>query len=557
MAYFSKIRQAIPSVQNHSLSHSSGPNFDNLSRQIHTWINSLTKFFITGIFRNILIPLVPVLFLAFFIPSVAGSSTHIYSSSTAPSDTKTESLTGIYFPSARLYGRSFEGIVHYMKTADLNLAVLHAKDPFGRLFWESNDPLAKEMGASVLHAPLETVVRTLKQQDIWVAVKIDVFQDSLLVDNHPEMGVMDSETGKLWADHKGLHWANPYDRRVWNYTTALCLELIELGVDEIQLDYVRFPSDGNLATLEYPVKLEDLSPQECIGEFLAYAHSQLKTTGIVLSVDVFGMTAWKTDDFGVGQVLEQITPYVDVICPMFYPSHFPENFLNLKNQALYPYKIMKSSLEEMKKRTGKEIRPWIQGFWYTPQEIEAQLQGVSDSSIQSWMVWNPSGRYSETFEALASRAGSPFPEPVFYPPLEELRKRQDLVLTGMTKIINQTSYREGYSVLSLDGSSTGAKNGFATLTDVASTLDESIIDRILNCRGIAVSKWTGQRTKITHLANLIIQDLDVDPRRMRPAPIYIDWENGCFFTWSVPPQRLELYQNQGENLPLLRLKQQR
>jgi len=466
-------------------------------------------------------------------------------------------LTGLYFPPACLYSRSFEVIVHYMEAAGLNLAVMHAKDPFGRLFWESNNTLAKNMGAPVSHAPLGTAVKTLKQKGIWTAVKIDVFQDGLLVENHPEMGVKDSETGELWADRKGLHWANPYDRRVWDYTIALCLELIELGVDEIQFDYIRFPSDGNLSTIQYPIILEDTSPQECIGKFLAYAHSKLKPSGVIISVDLFGMTAWKTEDFGVGQVLEQITPHVDVICPMFYPSHFPENFLNLKNPDQYPYKIMKSSLEEMKKRTGTEIRPWIQGFWYTPEEIDAQLQGIFENNIKSWTVWNPSGRYSETFNTLATLAGSPFPEPEFYPQLEVLRKQDDLVLAGPTKIINKTCYREGYSILSLDDSATGEKSEFATLTDIAFTLDESIVDRILRGRGIAVSKWTSRRAKISYITNLIAQDLSVDPCRMRPAPIYINWDNGYIFSRSVPAERLEFYQTHHENLASTEIKPRR
>ncbi len=487
-------------------------------------------------------------------PSSASSPAYC---SSIRSAAKPETLTGVYFPPGCLCSRSFEGIVHYMEAAGLNLAVLHAKDPFGRLFWRSNNALAREIKAPVSSALLETAVRTLKQKGIWTAVKIDVFQDSLLVENHPEMGVQDSGTGALWADRKGLHWANPYDRRVWDYTIALSLELIDLGVDEIQFDYIRFPSDGVLSTIRYPIKLEDTSPQECIGKFLAYAHSKLKPSGAVISVDLFGMTAWKTEDFGVGQVLEQIAPHVDVICPMFYPSHFPENFLHLKNPGQFPYEIMKSSLEVIKKRTSTEIRPWIQGFWYAPEEIEAQLQGISENSIPSWAVWNPSGRYSETFNALANLAGSPFPEPEFYPQLEVLRKQDDLVLAGVTKIINKTCYREGYSILSLDDSAAGEKNEFASLTDIAFTLDESIIDRILRGRGIAVSKWTSRGAKITYITNLIAQDLSVDPCRMRPAPIYIDWDNGCIFTRSVPAQRLESYQAHHENLISAKIKPRR
>ncbi len=433
-----------------------------------------------------------------------------------------------------------------MEAAGLNLAVLHAKDPMGRLFWRSGNGMANKMKASAPNASLETAIPILKKKRIWTAVKVDVFQDSLLVTNNPEMGVRNSETGELWADNKGLHWANPYDIRVWDYTIALCQELIELGVDEIQFDYVRFPSDGVMSTIEYPIVIEGISKEECIGKFFSYANSKLKPTGILISVDLFGMVAWKIEDFGVGQVLERIAPHVDVVCPMFYPSHFPENFLNLKSPGQYPHKIMKSSLEEIKKRTSKEIRPWIQGFWYTSGEIDAQFRGVSENSIQTWTVWNPSGRYAETFDALAARAGTQFPLPEFYTKLENLRNHDELVLAGLTKIINQTNYSEGYSILSLDDSANGKKNDYSTITDVISTLDESIIDKILTKRNCPFTLWTSRRAKLQHITNLIIMDLDIDPQRMRPSPIYIDWDNDCIFTPSIPQDRLELYLSRSE-----------
>jgi hypothetical protein len=491
-----------------------------------------------GIFRFRLA--LPVLIAGLGLPAAAQAPSPAFPASIRPA-AKPETLRGVYFPSGCLQGRSFAGLVHYMDAAGLNLAVLHAKDPFGRLFWKSKNGLAVEIGAPVASAPLEMALRALRQEGIWTAVKIDVFQDSLLVKGHPEMGVRDSGTGEPWADRKGLHWANPYDRRVWDYAIALCRELIDLGVDEIQFDYIRFPSDGVLGAINYPVMLEDTAPKDCIEKFLAYARAQLKPTGVTISVDLFGMTAWKSEDFGVGQVLEQITPHVDVVCPMFYPSHFPANFFGLNDPARFPYDIMKASLEEIRKRTPAEIRPWIQGFWYKPEEIEAQLRAVSENDIPSWAVWNASGGYSETFNALADLSGAIFPEPEFYPRLEVLRKQDDLALAGRKKIINMTCYREGYSILSLDDSAGDKKNDFATLTSVALTLDESIIDRILGDRGTTVTKWTSPGTKIARLTNLISQDLGIDPRRMRPSPIYVDWDNGCVFSRSVPLPRLESY----------------
>ena len=115
-------------------------------------------------------------FLLFlFIPVTAASSTFSSLPSSAQSSTKPEKLTGIYFPSASLYGRSFEGIAHYMEAAGLNLAVLHAKDPMGRLFWKSGNSIAKNIEASVPNAALETAIPILKQKGIWTAAKLDVF----------------------------------------------------------------------------------------------------------------------------------------------------------------------------------------------------------------------------------------------------------------------------------------------------------------------------------------------------------------------------------------------
>ncbi len=464
------------------------------------------------------------------------------------SSTQPGKLTGVYFPSPCLSGRSLEGILHYMEAAGLNLAVLHAKDPRGRLFWRSKNILAQNMGASARAASLERAVSTLKKNNIWIAAKLDVFQDSLLAKHHPEMGVLDADTGALWSDRKGLHWANPYDRRVWEYCVELALELIEIGVDEIQFDYVRFPSDGDLSTIRYPIVLERTSRAECIGRFLEYASSRLKPAGAVISVDLFGLTAWKNADFGVGQVLEQIAPHVDVICPMLYPSHFPKNFLGMDVPDRYPYRIMKESLEEMKKRTDKEIRPWIQGFWYKPREIHAQLVGVEECEIQSWTVWHPSGRYYETFTALAQRAGIQYPEPKFYPPLEDLRSKDDLIIPGRERIINYTSYRKGFSILSLDDADGSTNHEFSTLLGIVSTLDESIMDRILANRDRPFSLWTSGYLKETWLTELIIQDLGIDPCRMRPMPIYIDWNVECRFKRAIPAPRRELYQNHSEDL---------
>ena len=152
----------------------------------------------------------------------------------------------------------------------------------------------------------------------------------------PALSVMDSASDTPWTDANDLHWANPSDSRVWDYNIALSKELARMGFDEIQFDYVRFPSDGDLSIISYPNTLPGFSKSDCIASFLEKAHDELKPLGVSISADVFGLTAWKTDDFGVGQVLEKMAPHLDVICPMFYPSHFPSGFLGKQSPGEFP-----------------------------------------------------------------------------------------------------------------------------------------------------------------------------------------------------------------------------
>ena len=156
-----------------------------------------------------------------------------------------------------------------------------------------------------------------------------------------------------------------------------------MGFDEIQFDYIRFPSDGDLTVVHYPEKPENRSRTACIGKFLETAHAELGPKGIILSVDLFGLVAWKTTDFGVGQLIEAIAPHVDVICPMLYPSHFPPGFLGKSNPGDFPFEIMSLSMQRIKRRTDKRIRPWIQSFWYAPDDINAQIDRLSEAQTSS------------------------------------------------------------------------------------------------------------------------------------------------------------------------------
>jgi len=452
-----------------------------------------------------------------------------------------EKVNAIYLPPHSFTARKVAEISHYAELADLNAVVLHVKDPYGKIRWKSKNQLALKMGAVASKGRVEHTLRQLKKMGLWCIAKLDVFADHRLVYHNPSLGILDMRTGGPWNDKTGLYWANPYDSRVWEYNIALCRELIELGFDEIQFDYIRFPSDGDLTVINYPVKTDNVSRVECIGNFLAAAYQQLKPTGTTISVDVFGLVAWRTKDFGVGQKIEAMAPNVDVICPMLYPSHFSKGFLDQEDCSENPLEIMEQSMKRMQGRTKKRIRPWIQGFWYTPDEINAQIDGLDRAQTESWSVWNPSGNYSKTYAAIETRLNRVFPAPRFYPSVTEIAQNKERAFPGKSKIVNLTNYEKGYTIISLEKYAKGAGKSYSTLIKVLGTLDEGIMDRILAARQIPFSWFTTNYQKKLRLVDLICEDLQVDPRALRPKPIYIDWQNGCMFTRAVPRDRLKNY----------------
>jgi hypothetical protein len=241
-----------------------------------------------------------------------------------------------------------------------------------------------------------------------------------------------------------------------------------------------------------------------------------------------------------------MAPYVDVICPMLYPSHFPAGFLGMQDPSESPHEIMELSTKRLQKRTGKKIRPWIQGFWYKPEEVNAQIDGLCQARSYSWSVWNPSGNYSATYAALAIQTNQKFPEPQFYPSVADLGDRVERVVPGKSRIVNFTSYKKGYTIITLEKYRRGAGKSYSNLNQVLGTLEEGIMDRILAARKIPFSRFTPKYRKKSQLVALLCADMQIDPRVLRPGPIYIDWQNDCKFTPDIPPDRLSSYRTAGE-----------
>ena len=219
----------------------------------------------------------------------------------------------------------------------------------------------------------------------------------------PDLAVRRASDGGVWADYKGISWIDPGAKEYWNYLVKIGKESYNDGFDELNFDYIRFPSDGNMKDIKYPFT-GTTTKAVMMKNFFSFLNDQLKPTGATLSADLFGMTTTNTDDLNIGQVLENALPYFDYIAPMVYPSHYPSGFLNYKNPASLPYEVVKYSLDKAVARTilasttPYKIRPWLQDFdlgaTYTASMVRKQIQATYDAGLDSWMLWDAANTYT-------------------------------------------------------------------------------------------------------------------------------------------------------------------
>jgi len=291
-----------------------------------------------------------------------------------------------------------------VERTEVNAVVVDLKDSTGRVFYDSQVQLAQEIGAVLPILDPKAIVEELHRRDIYAIARIVVFEDPILAEAKPEWAIKDAATGDLWRTWNGLAWVNAHRSEVWDYNIALALEAASFGFDEIQLDYIRFPSDGPLDRAEYGVEHNRETRTQAIGEFLERARLALAPTRAYLGADIFGLTLWELGDSGIGQVLEVVAERVDYICPMIYPSHFYPGSMGFEIPNDHPYEVILWSLQNGAERIPqhvRKLRPWLQdfsygpGIEYGPNEVRAQIQAVEDAGLDSWMIWNADNVYHE------------------------------------------------------------------------------------------------------------------------------------------------------------------
>jgi len=294
-------------------------------------------------------------------------------------------------------------VIKVADETEINAIVIDIKDDTGKISYQTSDPYLVEIGSSENRIlEIASLIQLLHQKEIYVIGRISVFQDPYLVERWPEEAVKQSDTKTLWKDRKGLSWFDAGSKKVWDYVVAIAKDAYSVGFDEINFDYIRFPSDGNMQDIYFPIS-EGKEKPAVMEEFFIYLNQELGTI-MPISADIFGMTTSNTDDLNIGQVLEKTIPYFDYVSPMVYPSHYPKTWNGYANPASVPYEVIFKAMTDGYKRVvamgenPQKLRPWLQDFnlgaTYTKEMVREQITATYDVGLSSWILWDPSNTYT-------------------------------------------------------------------------------------------------------------------------------------------------------------------
>ena len=290
---------------------------------------------------------------------------------------------------------------------EVNALVIDVKDYSGKIVVNIETPTLGKYGSMEGRVPdIREFIASLHEKNIYVIGRISVFQDDFLSRERPDLALKRlDDKSQVWLDDKKIAWLDVSSREVWDYAVTVSKEAYAVGFDELNFDYIRFPSDGKVSNIFYPYYDETTKTKaDALEEFFVYLNAKMKDLGAPSSANVFGMVTTNTDDLGIGQVLEKAAPHFDYLAPMIYPSHYPPGFLNYKKPATMPYEVVKFCMDKASERlvaqgySPLKIRPWLQDFDlgadYTADMIRAQKQAVYDAGLDSWMMWDPRNVYT-------------------------------------------------------------------------------------------------------------------------------------------------------------------
>ena len=314
----------------------------------------------------------------------------------------------LYAPASVFEGAGYlDRMLATIGKTEANAMVIDVKEGGGWLYYATDLPEAKQSGA-LMKSPLlhlDTVLPKLKARGIYTIARMVVMKDDTLPNSRPQLAVKNVQTGKPWTDFGGNIWLDPFEPGVAEYIAKIAVDLADKGFDEVQLDYVRFYSDGNYNTADTTLPNTQSFRLPAIQRLFRVVSNALAPTHAFFGADVFPISFIAKDDQGIGQRPEVIMPYVDYFDPMVYPSHYGPYTFGYAVPNEHPYEIINRSLQIMNREAAVlnkalKIRPWIQDFGYgsfrayTATDIHAEMKALRDNGADGWMIWNAAARFT-------------------------------------------------------------------------------------------------------------------------------------------------------------------
>jgi hypothetical protein len=316
--------------------------------------------------------------------------------------------------SAATYDPLYQPIIEAADKTEINAIVLNIQDDNARLVYDTQVKMAVDSGAiSKILPNIKNVVAEFHKHNLYVIARMVTFMQPAVAEANPSLSVLSKATGKPWkgGELSQQRWLDPTNPAARQYPLALAREAVSLGFDEIQFDYIRFPSDPapgeHWDNMTFSQPVDSQSKPKYIEQFATEAHNMLNTTDAFMSVDIFGYTVWP-DQNGqalnavIGQVFPNLIGHTDYICPMIYPSHFSRGEMGFSDPNAHPYEIIKQAgIYTGERMVGQraKYRPWLQGFDWTHLVYDAhlyrlQIQAADETGAAGWMFWDPSNVYS-------------------------------------------------------------------------------------------------------------------------------------------------------------------
>lgn len=292
-------------------------------------------------------------------------------------------------------------------TTEINAIVVDVKQD--TIYYDTQVPFFRDVPGMVTPVlDMESILDDMEERGIYSIARMVVFKDPVVAAGRPDLAVKDEVSGGLWLDMNGTPWVNAFEEELWAANADLGAELAQLGFDEVQYDYIRFPSDGDLRTADFGNDYSEEKRRAAISGAVALGAERVRAAGAHFAIDLFPIIALFGDDQGIGQTLQDLTPLADYVCLMIYPSHYELGNIPVDGHPNdFPAETVTYTLEqaeELVPGTMKKMRPWLQDFTYPlegyseygPEDVRAQIDAAEAMGVSGWILWNAAGEFQVT-----------------------------------------------------------------------------------------------------------------------------------------------------------------